>query len=173
MNHAIQKYKVTISHSAKLDIKERKQYILQQFKYRELAENFSSKIKKAALQLAFFPHGHEKTGFQYRGYDIYIKPKDSHLIFYTINESLHTVTVLRVLQEGMNWKHIIRQWIKEHKKAHTFVCAFFVESARRRMTSGGRQLCADRSGAKTSNLRVQDWTRKTKGRYLSVSSFCF
>lgn len=26
------------------------------------------------------------TGFRYRGYDIYIKPQDNQLLFYTINE---------------------------------------------------------------------------------------
>ncbi len=42
--------------------------------------------------------------------------------------------------------------------------SFFMqsESARRRMTSGGRQSCADRSGAETSNLRGTDVPRCTK-----------
>ena len=31
----------------KVPVKEKKKYILQQFKYREYAENFSKKIKKA------------------------------------------------------------------------------------------------------------------------------
>lgn len=39
------KYKVVISQSGKLDVKEKKKYILQQFKYREYAENFCKKIK--------------------------------------------------------------------------------------------------------------------------------
>ena len=43
------KYKVVIAQSGKLDVKEKKKYILQQFKYREYAENFSKKIKKAVL----------------------------------------------------------------------------------------------------------------------------
>lgn len=41
------KYKVVIAQSGKLDVKEKKKYILQQFKYREYAENFSKKIKKS------------------------------------------------------------------------------------------------------------------------------
>ena len=45
------KYKVVIAQSGKLDVKEKKKYILQQFKYREYAENFSKKIKKAVLAL--------------------------------------------------------------------------------------------------------------------------
>ena len=44
------KYKVVIAQSGKLDVKEKKKYILQQFKYREYAENFSKKIKKGYTQ---------------------------------------------------------------------------------------------------------------------------
>ena len=67
------KYKVVISQSGKLDVKEKKKYILQQFKYREYAENFSKKIKKAVLALDTLPTGYNTTGFRYRGYDIYMK----------------------------------------------------------------------------------------------------
>ena len=68
------KYKVVIAQSGKLDVKEKKKYILQQFKYREYAENFSKKIKKAVLALDTLPTGYNTTGFRYRGYDIYMKP---------------------------------------------------------------------------------------------------
>ena len=45
------KYKVVIAQSGKMDVKEKKKYILQHFKYREYAENFSQRIKKALKQL--------------------------------------------------------------------------------------------------------------------------
>ena len=48
------KYKVVIAQSGKLDVKEKKKYILQQFKYREYAENFS---KKRFLHLIHFRPG--------------------------------------------------------------------------------------------------------------------
>lgn len=51
------KYKVVIAQSGKLDVKEKKKYILQQFKYREYAENFSKKIKKRFLHLIHFRPG--------------------------------------------------------------------------------------------------------------------
>lgn len=63
------KYKVVIAQSGKLDVKEKKKYILQQFKYREYAENFSKKIKKAVLALDTLPTGYNTTGFRYRGYE--------------------------------------------------------------------------------------------------------
>ena len=41
------KYKIIITKDALWDIKSIKKYILDTFKYREYAENFSKKIKKA------------------------------------------------------------------------------------------------------------------------------
>ena len=102
------KYKVVIAQSGKLDVKEKKKYILQQFKYREYAENFSKKIKKAVLALDTLPTGYNTTGFRYRGYDIYMKPCESYLLFYTVDEAVKTVTVLRVMQDGMDWQYIIK-----------------------------------------------------------------
>ncbi len=110
------KYKVLITDSAKMDIKEKKKYILEHFKYREYANAFSQNIKRAAKQLDTFPTGYNTAGFQYRGYDIYIKPQDSQLLFYTVNEETATVTILRVLQDGMDWQYIIRQWIEQHRR---------------------------------------------------------
>lgn len=106
------RYKVVIAQSGKIDVKNKKRYIIQNFKYREYAENFSLKIKKATEELAILPTSHKVTGFQYRGYEIYMKPQSNHLLFYTIDESRDVVTVLRVLQDGMDWEYIIKQWIQ-------------------------------------------------------------
>ena len=105
-------YKVVIAQSGKIDVKNKKQYILQNFKYREYAENFSRRIKKAAEDLAFFPTSYQTTGFQYRGYDIYIKPQSNHLLLYTVDDVKGIVIVLRILQDGMDWENIIQQWIQ-------------------------------------------------------------
>lgn len=108
----VQKYKVVIAQSGKNDVKNKKRYIIDNFKYREYAENFSRKIKKAAQELDTFPAGYGTTGFQYRGYDIYIKPQSNHLLFYTVDEEKMVVTILRVLQDGMDWQYIIQRWIE-------------------------------------------------------------
>lgn len=99
-----------------MDVKQKKKYILVHFRYREYAENFSRKIKKAVKQLNTFPTGRQMTGFQYRGYDIYIEPCENHLLFYTVDEDTEIVTVLRILQDGMDWQYTIRRWIKENSK---------------------------------------------------------
>ncbi len=106
------RYKVVIAQSGKTDVENKKRYIIQNFKYREYAENFSSRIKRAAEELAIFPTSHQLTGFKYRGYDIYMKPQSNHLLFYTIADDKDTVTVLRILQDGMDWEYIIQRWIQ-------------------------------------------------------------
>lgn len=42
---------------------------------------------------------------------IYMKSESNHLLFYTINENKNTVTILRILQDGMDWENIINLWI--------------------------------------------------------------
>ena len=108
------KYKVVIAQSGKTDVAQKKKYIIQHFKYREYAESYSQKIRKATKELATLPTAFETTGFQYRGYDIYIKPQSNHLLFYTVDESAFIVTVLRVLQDGTDWQYIIKRWIQEN-----------------------------------------------------------
>lgn len=108
------KYKVVIAQSGKMDIVQKKKYILQHFQYREYAENFSHKIKKAIKELEIFPAGYKHSGFHYRGYDIYVKSKSGCLLFYTINELTRVVTVLRVLQDHMDWQYIMKRWIQDH-----------------------------------------------------------
>ena len=90
------KYKVVIAQSGKLDVKEKKKYILQQFKYREYAENFSKKIKKAVLALDTLPTGYNTTGFRYRGYDIYMK--DSAEIWSLKMETVHPFLIMWMKQ---------------------------------------------------------------------------
>lgn len=75
-----EKYKIVISKDALGDIKSTKKYILNTFKYREYAENFSKKIKKAIKELDSFPKGYEATGYVIEGLSIYFKPYSTYLI---------------------------------------------------------------------------------------------
>ena len=72
-------------------------------------------MKEAAKEIKKLPTGYSKTEFQYRGYDIYIKPYRTYLFFYVVDEQRQTVTMLRVLQDGMNWEYIIERWIRENQ----------------------------------------------------------
>ena len=109
-------YEIKYAYSSRNDIREIKQYILQTFKYRELGENFTRKIKEAVRALKTMPAGYGTTGFYYKGYNIHVKSYRTYLLFYVVDEKEKTVTILRVLQDGMNWRYIIKRWIDENNK---------------------------------------------------------
>ncbi len=107
------KYKIRYTYSSRDDIRRIKRYILDNFKYRELGENFTKKVKTAVDGLRTLPTGYSTTGIRYRGVDIYLKPYHTYLLFYTVDDGASVVTVLRVLQDGMNWQYILKHWIHE------------------------------------------------------------
>lgn len=106
----LRKYKILLSKDALADIKETKKYILTTSKYREYAENFSRKIKKAIKELNAFPTGYESTGYVIEELEIYFKPYSTYLIFFVIEDK--TVTVIRVLKDRMYWQSIIKKMQK-------------------------------------------------------------
>ncbi len=93
-------YKVVISKVAVNDITAIKKYILHTFHYREYAENFSKRVKKAIQDLSIFPQSHIETEYVIKGQNIYFKVCDTYLIFYVIEEE--RITVIRVLKDRMN-----------------------------------------------------------------------
>lgn len=110
------KYKIKYTYSSRDDLRRMKNYILDNFKYRELGENFTKKIKIAVDGLKILSTGHNKTGIRYRGYDIYLKPSRTYLLFYIVDEESSVVTILRVLQDGVNWQYVLRRWVSEQDK---------------------------------------------------------
>ncbi len=101
------KYRVLLSKDALEDIKQTKKYILTTFRYREYAEDFSKKIKKAIKELNVFPTGYERAGYVIEGLEIYFKPYSTYLIFFVVENN--TVTVIRVLKDRMYWQSIIKK----------------------------------------------------------------
>lgn len=110
-----EKFKIEYTFSSREDMRKMKKYILDTFKYRELGENFTKKMKEATEGLKTLPTGFDTIGFQYRGYDIQLKPYRTYLFFYVINNDKMTVTVLRVMQDGMDWRFLLRRWLNENE----------------------------------------------------------
>lgn len=114
MGGGLQKnYRIEYTYSSRDDIRGIKKYILDNFKYRELGENFTKKIKTAVDGLRILPAGYNTAGIRYRGYNIYLKPYRTYLLFYIVDEESAVVTILRVLQDGMNWQYILKRWVHE------------------------------------------------------------
>ena len=102
-----------MSKDAVQDIKSTKKYILQTFRYKEYAENFSKKIKSAIRVLDPFAEGYKKTGYVIDGLEIYYKPYSTYLIFCVVEGA--TVTVIRVLKDRVYWQAIINRMRKINK----------------------------------------------------------
>ena len=103
----IKKYKVILSKDALEDIKDTKKYILDTFKYRQYAEDFSKKLKKAVRSLSVLAAGYKKTGFVIENMEVYYKPYSTYLIFFVIQDD--TIIIVRILKDRMYWQSIINR----------------------------------------------------------------
>lgn len=108
-------YKIKYTNSSICDMQEMKRYILERFKYWELGENYTRKMKKAVDSLKIMPTGFDTIGIKYRGYEIYLKPYKTYLLFYIVSEKNKTVTILRVLQDRMNWEFVLKKWLENNQ----------------------------------------------------------
>lgn len=108
-------YRIEYTYSSREDIHKMKKYILDNFQYREYADNFVKRMKVATKGLKIMPASFDTIGFRYRGYGIHMKPYRTYLIFYVVDNVTMTVTVLRILKDGMDWQYIIRQWLKQNE----------------------------------------------------------
>ena len=88
-------------------------HIIRYLKYRQLADNFK-KNKKVKKGLITFPDGYEPSGFNYREYIIFMKSESTYLLFYIVDKSSRAVYILRVLQDGTNWKYILSRRLREN-----------------------------------------------------------
>ena len=106
-------YRVEYTFSAKEDIKSAKKYILDYFRYRQYAESYTKKIKEAEARLRNLPTLPPSIGFYYRGYEIYLMVHKKYLLPYIVDGK--TITVIRVFEDGMDWKRILERWIKQNR----------------------------------------------------------
>lgn len=108
-------YRIEYTYSSRDDIRKMKKYVLDTFQYQEYAYDFTNKLKTAMNELKVIPAGFSVIGFQYRGYDIRMKPYHTYLIFYVVDSISKKVTVLRILKDRMDWKYIIKQWLNHNE----------------------------------------------------------
>ena len=112
LSNMLKKYTIRFVPSARNDLARMKQYILNEFKYPQYGVNFDNKIKEVSEIIKSSPTSFKATGFTYRGLDIYMRCIKSHLFFYVVDGK--TISVLRVLKDGMNWEYIMKLWIRQN-----------------------------------------------------------
>lgn len=99
--------------SSRDDLVRMKEYILKEFMYPQYGVNFDAKIKDAIKIIKKSPRSFKSTEFTYRGLEIYMRCINTYLFFYIVEEE--TISVLRVLKDGMNWQYLIELWIVQNK----------------------------------------------------------
>ncbi len=97
--------------SSRDDLVRMKEYILKEFMYPQYGVNFDKKIKEATKIIKKSPKSFKVTEFTYRGLQIYMRCINTYLFFYIVEGE--TISVLRVLKDGMNWEYLLRLWIKQ------------------------------------------------------------
>lgn len=107
----MQKYKVRFTYAARNDIAEMKRYILDNFRYIELGQKFLAKIKKGVDEIKIFPHAFVPLGMRYRGLEIKSKVYKSYIFLYVVSEVKMEVLILRVMQDEMDWKNLMKNWL--------------------------------------------------------------
>lgn len=105
MNHP---YQVNLTAAATTDLQQIYTYISKQLLEQEAAKRLLLRLKEAASSLSIMPQRHALVIDNYlakRG--VHKLLVDRYLIFYTIQEKEHTVTILRILYAKRNWQSIV------------------------------------------------------------------
>ena len=100
-------YRIRETKDTKQDLKNLAFYMIYSLKNEQAASNFLDQYEKKVQNLATFPFGYRGTGFKYQGYEIRMKPFLTYNIFFVVDEKTNQITILRVLKDRQNWKHIL------------------------------------------------------------------
>ncbi len=100
-------YKLRETREAIDDVARTAEYLAKTLKNPKAALNFLNKYDKEIQRLETFPFGYKGIGFEYRGYEIRLKPFDTYNIFFVVDEEEKEISVLKVLKNRQDWKTIL------------------------------------------------------------------
>lgn len=110
----LSKYKLQFTESARNDQKEFRRYIVKEFGYKGYGRNFDNKMKSAVKAIKAAASSIRPTSLYYREYNIYMLVHKTYLFFYVVDETTKTITVIRVMQDGMDWMNRLKRWTKQN-----------------------------------------------------------
>lgn len=98
-------YTLRYSHAASLDLRAIFDYIAAE--QPSAAIRYLGELENAVLKLRDFPElGHESRYPELFSHGIRILPHDKYLVFYTVEQNMSTVTILRVLHGSRDYIHL-------------------------------------------------------------------
>lgn len=110
----IHAYRVQFTDAARRDQKGLRQYIVKQFGYSGYGKNFDNKMKSAVKAIKSAAVAIRPTSLYYREYNIYMFVHKTYLFFYIVDEPTRMITVIRVMQDGMDWMSRLKRWTKQN-----------------------------------------------------------
>lgn len=106
-------YKLKETNEAIKDVTELATYMIDRFKNQKAASDFVDRYDSEATQLCNFPYGYRGLSFEYRGYEIRVKPFDTYNLFFIVDSFEKTIVILRVLKDRQDWQTIL-SWHNEY-----------------------------------------------------------
>lgn len=101
-------YSVIYSPEAVDDLREIYLYIAFTLKVPDTAENQVNRIRKEIRSLDFMPSRYSIVDWEpWKSMKMYKVPVDNFVVYYTVNDSDSTVTVIRIFYGGRDVKNII------------------------------------------------------------------
>ena len=107
-------YSLKESEEAIGDVTNLAAYMIKEFKNQKAAIAFLDGYDEAVQILGDFPFGYRGISFEYRGYEIRIKPFGTYNIFFIVDNVEDTIYILRVLKDRQNWSLILRSQKEYH-----------------------------------------------------------
>lgn len=98
-------YKIRETQEAMRDVTNLALYIIEEFGNQKAAMDFLDRYDEKIQGLRTFPFGYRGIGFEYRGYEIRMKPYDTYNIFFVVDHE--EIIVLRVLKDREDWQAIL------------------------------------------------------------------
>lgn len=101
-----EQYDVILTKESIDDVTDIRTHIFVDFGMKSLDE-FDEKWESEQDFIADNPYASRGTDYEYRGLKIYKRVFKPSLIFYTVQDDLRSVIILRVLREERDWEHIL------------------------------------------------------------------
>ena len=99
-------YKLRETYEAVQDVTGFALYMVEKFKNPKAAADFLESYDKKVNGLRIFPFGYRGVGFEYRVYEIKMKPYHTYNIFFVVDPFEKEIIILRILKDREDWQMI-------------------------------------------------------------------
>lgn len=102
-------YKIRETPEAIADVSNFAIYQIKELKNPKAADDFLNTYDEKIKSLATFPFGYRGISFEYRGYEIRMKPYNSYNIFFVVDSEAREIVIVRVLKQLQDWEYILSE----------------------------------------------------------------